>query len=118
MIDISKLTQSDIGRKVAYSQKPNTKKEYGVITSFNDSAIFVDYQNVGRGQNTPADKLEFVDKTDQEKEIEKLRKKYFRLIEKRAEHEKMMSELAERLRKLNCEIDMLVSQNIPNPNNK
>jgi len=60
MIDIKKLLPSDIKRKVVYQAHEGAKLEEGIITSFNDKFIFVDYQNVGRGQATPPDKLEFV----------------------------------------------------------
>ncbi len=55
MINIKKLTAADIGRKVVYLQK-----DEGLITSFNDTYIFVDYQNVGRGQATSPRDLNFV----------------------------------------------------------
>lgn len=60
MIDVKKLTPSDINRKVVYSAYEGAKLEEGRITSFNNKFVFVDYQNVGRGQATPPDKLEFV----------------------------------------------------------
>lgn len=55
MIEIHKLTANDIGRKVV-----NLQKDEGLITSFNDTYIFVDYQNVGRGQATSPRDLNFI----------------------------------------------------------
>jgi len=60
MIDISKLTKEDVNRKVVYIAYEGAKPEEGRITSFTEKAVFVDYQNVGRGQNTPANKLSFL----------------------------------------------------------
>jgi hypothetical protein len=60
MIDISKLTESDINRKVVYIAHEGAKPEEGRITSFTQTAVFVDFQNVGRGQNTPPNKLNFL----------------------------------------------------------
>lgn len=60
MIDITKLTDEDKDRKVIYTC--DDKKEEGRITSWNDTFIFVDYDNTGRGQATRPDMLEFTTK--------------------------------------------------------
>ena len=60
MIDITKLTESDLKRKVIYTAYPGAKPEKGIITSFTETTIFVDYQNVFRGQATPAARLDFI----------------------------------------------------------
>lgn len=44
MIDISKLTASDVGREVVYST--HNKTELGKITSWNRSFIFVRYYEI------------------------------------------------------------------------
>lgn len=60
MIDIKTLNgDEDTGRKVVYREKGIAPQE-GIITSWNKSFIFVDYLNVGWGQATPPDKLEFL----------------------------------------------------------
>lgn len=64
MIDITKLTHEDIGRKVFYEPFKGAALEEGIITSFNDTFIFVDYTNVGRGQATQPSKLEWVTKVE------------------------------------------------------
>lgn len=51
------LTPEHIGRMVIYENPP--KKEEGRITSYNDSFVFVDYDNTGRGQATPYEFLTF-----------------------------------------------------------
>ena len=59
MIDIKKLTEKDIGRKVIYSSYGNQKEE-GHITSWNKIFIFVDYGNsCGRGIATDPRDLKF-----------------------------------------------------------
>ena len=41
-------TEEDIGRKVIYNARhPNAPDEYGRITSYNDSAVFVRYNPHG-----------------------------------------------------------------------
>lgn len=59
MIDITKITNSDIGRVVVYVAYDGAKPEFGRITSFNSRFIFVDFQNTGRGQATPPHLLKF-----------------------------------------------------------
>jgi len=59
MLKISELSSKDINRKVVY-MPDGQKTQEGRITSFNDKFIFVDYQNVGRGQATPPSKLYFL----------------------------------------------------------
>ena len=65
MIDIKKLTQYDIGRKVTYRTK--NKIVEGLITSFNLSFVFVDYDNCGRGQATRAEDLQWVFEIDKDR---------------------------------------------------
>ena len=60
MINIQALTEKDLKRKVIYEAFKGAKKEEGLITSYNENYIFVDYQNVGRGQATPPSKLKFI----------------------------------------------------------
>ena len=64
MIKISELTkESDINRKVIYQpQHSNGKIEEGRITSWNDTYIFVDYSNSGRGIATRPEDLSFISK--------------------------------------------------------
>ncbi len=61
MINISDLKPEDKNRKVVYKPSHSSGSlEEGRITSWNDHYIFVDYSNVGRGNATSPDKLEFV----------------------------------------------------------
>jgi hypothetical protein len=60
MINPKELKDEHKNRLVVYIPFPGAKPEQGRITSWNDEWIFVDYQNVGRGQATPPSKLEFV----------------------------------------------------------
>lgn len=60
MIHISKLTPEDKYRLVVYRPRHGGPPEKGRITSWNDQVIFVDYTNVGRGNATPPECLEFV----------------------------------------------------------
>ena len=59
MINIQELKEEHKNRLVVYEPYKGAKLEQGRITSWNDSFIFVDYQNVGRGQATPPEKLYF-----------------------------------------------------------
>jgi hypothetical protein len=59
MIEITKLTPEDVGRLVIYRTAPTFEPQEGRITSFNDKYIFVDYTNVGRGNATRPEDLEF-----------------------------------------------------------
>jgi len=62
MIKISELTKErDINRKVIY-QPQSDHNEEGRITSWNDSFIFVDYSNSGRGIATRPEDLNFISK--------------------------------------------------------
>lgn len=63
MINISDLKPEDVGRKVVYQSYPDGPTEEGLITSWNDTFIFVDYTNVGRGNATPPNKLNWVYET-------------------------------------------------------
>ena len=60
MIELKKLKKTDIKRKVVYTAYEGAVPEEGLITSFTDKRIFVDFQNVGRGQATPPNKLDFI----------------------------------------------------------
>ena len=57
MIDISLLTENDKNRLVTYTAV--NKTEHGRITSWNNSFIFVDFDNTGRGQACIPKSLEF-----------------------------------------------------------
>jgi len=61
MININKLTIADIKRQVIYTPfKGCDEEEEGIITSFNDKYIFVDYgRNCGRGTATSPNDLRF-----------------------------------------------------------
>lgn len=43
MIDPSKLTEIDIGRKVTY-HRANCKPEYGTLSSWNEKFVFVKFK--------------------------------------------------------------------------
>jgi hypothetical protein len=59
MINLKDIKRGDIGKKVEY--KPDAgRAQRGIITSYNDIYIFVDYYNTGRGQATPPEKLTFI----------------------------------------------------------
>lgn len=60
MIDITKLTEKDKNRLVVYRPRHTSVGEQGRITSWNDTFIFVDYTNVGRGNATNPQDLEFL----------------------------------------------------------
>jgi hypothetical protein len=60
MIDIKTLKPEDKDRKVVYQSYKGGPLEEGRITSWNDTFIFVDYTNVGRGNATPPNKLEWI----------------------------------------------------------
>lgn len=49
MIDITQLTDRDIGRGVVYVPGHNAKHEDGIIRSWNESYVFVEYS----GSRTP-----------------------------------------------------------------
>jgi hypothetical protein len=59
MIKIKSLIESDKDRTVMYIPSNNQKKAVGVITSWNDTFIFVCYDDTGRGQATRPDDLTF-----------------------------------------------------------
>jgi len=61
-MNIEDMNPEMIGRKVIYNAGyKGAIDEYGIITSYNEKNIFVDFQNVGRGQAcTPMDlRLDF-----------------------------------------------------------
>lgn len=60
MINPSELKPEHLNRLVVYRSHEGARPEQGRITSWNDRFIFVDYDNTGRGQATPPEKLEFV----------------------------------------------------------
>jgi hypothetical protein len=60
MIDPKVLKPEDKDRLVVYRSYPEANPEQGRITSWNESFVFVDYDNTGRGQATPPSKLEFI----------------------------------------------------------
>lgn len=59
MIEIKKLTEKDIGRKVLYRNYADKLKE-GRITYWDDKFVFVDYYNSGIGSVTKPEDLEFI----------------------------------------------------------
>lgn len=59
MIKISNLTENDVNRKVVYNPEFGLQQE-GRITSWNNSFIFVDYDNTGRGAATRPEDLNFI----------------------------------------------------------
>lgn len=63
MINIKTLTQEDIGRSVVYKQTNRSDEfevEQGVISSFNDTYVFVRYNVCGGGQATNPNDLSFI----------------------------------------------------------
>lgn len=62
-LDIKALTEEDIGRSVVYTPFIGCEPEdyeYGHITSFNTTSVFVDYgKNCGRGTGTNPMDLKF-----------------------------------------------------------
>jgi hypothetical protein len=64
MINITKLTEEDKNRQVKYTPFEgcdNDLLEYGHITSWNDTYVFVDYGNsCGRGIATEPRDLDFI----------------------------------------------------------
>lgn len=59
MIDITKLTDKDVGRSVIYTPGYGPLQD-GVITSFNEKFVFVRYRATGGGQATNPKDLEFL----------------------------------------------------------
>lgn len=56
------MRETDIGRPVCYIPlQPSAPWELGIITSYNDLFIFVDFNRSGRGVATPAQYLVFED---------------------------------------------------------
>jgi len=60
MINPSELKSEHVNRLVVYRSHEGARPEQGRITSWNDRFIFVDYDNTGRGQATPPEKLDFI----------------------------------------------------------
>jgi hypothetical protein len=62
MIEITELKEEDKGRAVKYKSTAMADKyQYGTITSWNDTYIFVDYYGTGRGTATRPIHLEFAE---------------------------------------------------------
>jgi hypothetical protein len=60
MINIKELKEEHKNRLVVYESYKGAKLEQGRITSWNEKFIFVDYTNVGRGNATPPEKLNWL----------------------------------------------------------
>lgn len=60
MICINELTQEDIGKKVVYQSYEGAALEEGIVTSFNDTYIFVRYSTCSNGQATSPKDLTFI----------------------------------------------------------
>lgn len=54
------LNESHVNRKVVFTSYDGAKLEEGRITSWNDTWVFVDYDNTGRGRATDPKQLEFI----------------------------------------------------------
>ena len=52
-------TPSDVGRMVIYRTAPNFEAENGVITSYNDTCVFVRYCGLSQSQPTSRCDLDF-----------------------------------------------------------
>jgi len=59
MIDITKLTETDVGHGVAYVPRTD-QREYGAITGWNDVFIFVKYLGYEQPQATRPVDLEWL----------------------------------------------------------
>lgn len=53
-------TAADIGRKVVYRTAPNYEPEEGIITSFNESCVFVRYGTSINGIATSREDLDWL----------------------------------------------------------
>jgi hypothetical protein len=60
MIPIESLTDADKGRKVVYQKWPIMRRERGVISSWNESVIFVRYGADLTAKATRPEDLEWV----------------------------------------------------------
>jgi hypothetical protein len=60
MIKPDELKPEHKNSLVVYTPYSGARPEQGRITSWNEKFIFVDYDNTGRGQATPPNKLEFI----------------------------------------------------------
>jgi len=60
MLDITKLDADYIGKRVRYEDH-NEIPEFGVITSYNDTYIFVTFDCKNQSQACTNDRLTFVD---------------------------------------------------------
>jgi len=49
MINLSDLTEEDIGKEVLYSATPGSKPESGIISGYNSMFIFVAFSNTPKG---------------------------------------------------------------------
>lgn len=59
MIEISKITKADIGRGVVYYSSGGDKTEEGVVSSWNDTFIFVRYGDERQAKATNPKDLEW-----------------------------------------------------------
>lgn len=59
MIDITTLTKADIGRKVSYRTREDMLPEYGIITDYNDTEVYVAYQTCAGSHPTKPEQLYF-----------------------------------------------------------
>jgi len=59
MIDTKELTESDKGKEVRYTSYGREIVEYGVITSWNDQYVFVEYLGERHSKATDPRTLEF-----------------------------------------------------------
>ncbi|MDR1176919.1 MAG: hypothetical protein LBK83_15775 [Treponema sp.] len=57
MIDISKLIEKDKGREVVFDDGP--KREFGIISSWNERFVFVKYNGSQHGKATRPEDLRF-----------------------------------------------------------
>jgi hypothetical protein len=58
MIEISKLTEKDKGREVVFTSQ-GSKREFGIISSWNERFIFVKYNGSQQSQATRPEDLRF-----------------------------------------------------------
>lgn len=65
MIEIKNLKEEDKGRVVRYkSTLTEIQHQFGKITSWNDTYIFVDYNGMERGTATGPNRLDFADNVE------------------------------------------------------
>jgi hypothetical protein len=59
MIDISKLTEEDKGREVVFFEPWGSRREFGIISSWNERFIFVKYNGSWQSKATSPEDLRF-----------------------------------------------------------